>query len=134
MFPCERSETGELFQIGDASNGLNAISAVRLTENFRLLADCGNCVAKRLCSICPAYITECTDTGKADATAFQENCKEMIKYLSVRLERYTYLMESNRDGIDMVWPKEPSDDWLLDINFTTPKEENIGIEELAKSI
>lgn len=135
LYPCERTETGVLFQLGDARNGVDVGRAIRLAEMARHLSDCGNCIAKKLCSLCPAVISELKDAGIADSLAFQKTCQRIVASLPARLKEYTTAMEMNREIVDeLLRREEKTDDWNNDVRFVLTeeqqKEAELGVEEL----
>lgn len=135
LYPCERTETGPLFQMGDAENGVDADRAGCLMEEVRLLSDCGNCVAKRFCTVCPSVVSELADSGRADAWAMQKECVRQIGSLQLTLEYYTLAMETNPAAMDdMCNGDQESFDWLEEIRIVLTdeqrKEMRVDFEEL----
>jgi hypothetical protein len=114
---------GPLFQLGNAANGVDGNRALKLMELARLVADCGNCVARRLCPVCPAALSELS-SGVANARAFQKLCATTIDTLLTRLEQYTTTMERNATIVDAILPEqEETVDWLRNINIVATKEQ-----------
>lgn len=134
LYPCERLETVELYQLGDGTMDVDGDRALRIVEVIRLLGDCGNCVDKRFCTQCPAQVSTQKNSGKPDALAFQKNCWQAIADLSVQLEEYTTVMESNQSVLDKMLQKQETGDWLEDIEILlTEKQQELielGVEEL----
>ena len=73
LYPCEKTQNGRLFQLGDCTSGVQVERPKRLMEFIRLLGDCGNCIAKELCTKCPASIKELDGTGRPDALDYQKS-------------------------------------------------------------
>lgn len=130
LFPCERTETGELFKLGDAGSGVNVNKAIQLTEVARLIGDCGNCVAKRLCTLCPAVISELNGSGMADGVDFQETCQGLIATARAQLIDYTSIMETSGDMLDGLLRTDKGDDWLDDVSVIMTPEQ---LRELDRS-
>jgi sulfatase maturation enzyme AslB (radical SAM superfamily) len=138
LYPCEKTETGKIFELGHASTGVDIKRAVQLSELFRSLGDCGNCIARRLCPQCLATISELNNSGRANALVFQQRCKYAINILAAELEEYTTIMEMNQAVIDKLLPYEQSNDWLNDI-WLMPTEDQlreieVGVEELEQFV
>ncbi len=141
LFPCEKTEFGELFALGNTTNDLDVDKAYNLAELLRLHCDCANCIAREVCSYCPAILKESQDRpGFPDAVAFQRMCRQeaMRGGLSRILRDYTDVMESNPDVLDLVYAQESKgeDDWLTDVKVLATKLENeeLDIEELAEFV
>lgn len=138
FYPCERTETRDLFQLGNTQNGVNVQRAIRLAEVFRLLGDCGNCVVKNLCSICPAAILVGNGTSEADGLAFKRGCQRMISSIVVGLEEYSTIMERNPKVVDEVLSKIEFNDWLDDLKYLPTEKQlheiELGIEELESVV
>lgn len=124
LYCCERTETGEVFQLGMADRGVDTDRALRLAELGRLLSDCANCVAKRVCSLCASAMTEDKKSGKVDAQAYQKLCQSVVHNLSARLREYTDLMEvcQNQKTADTLMPRGHDDDWLDDLKYLLNEE------------
>jgi sulfatase maturation enzyme AslB (radical SAM superfamily) len=134
LYPCERTERGELFQLGDANSGVQVGKALRLMELARLLGDCGNCVAKKICSLCPYAVTESGASRGADAGEFRRGCQRTIDNLANRLARYTEAMEANHKFIDQLMAGASGDNWLKRIRFAPVVEENQNVELGVESV
>ncbi len=137
IYPCEKGETGKLHEIGDAQNGVDCRRALRLSDMMRLLADCGNCVSKRICSSCPAMVSDMGGSGRADALAFQEQCQLEIASLPGRLAEYTTVMEMNQGVLDKFIAKAAgNEDWLSDVRIVPTEEQlceiEVDVEELEE--
>jgi uncharacterized protein len=134
LYPCERTETGELFKLGDIINGVDFNSANRIMEISRLLGDCGNCVTKRSCHLCPSSVSENKNSGGADALKYQKECRGEIGNLISVLTKYTSVMETNKDKVNKILQKQVNDDWLNDVVFLPTVNElnevEVGVEEL----
>jgi sulfatase maturation enzyme AslB (radical SAM superfamily) len=139
LYPCEKTQTGALFCVGDATDGLNVDYALRLVERLRLISDCANCVARRLCPFCPAEFLERADSTTPDSFEFRTNCQGMIVGLPRLLKEYTTIMEANPDVVERLLHKE--DDtrkWVDDVRFLLTEEQqsevHLPIEELEPVI
>ena len=128
LFPCERTERGRLFRLGDGSSGVNVDRALCLTEEVRLLSDCGNCVVKRLCALCFAAVSELGATGRADSFAFRRYCEKEPGRFSAELQEYTAIMEANQAVVDEVLQDEKTEGWLGDTRFLMTEEQMKGID------
>lgn len=136
LYACEKTETGGLFQLGDVHGGVDVGRVIRLCERIRHLGDCGNCVAKKLCSLCPAVVSELEGAGIVDSMAFQKRCRRIVANLPALLEEYTTAMEVNQEIVDELLPREgQTGDWSEDVRFVLTveqrKEVEPGVEELA---
>lgn len=140
LFPCERTETGDLFKLGDAENGIDVERALRLTEKLRVLSDCGNCVSKRTCSFCPAVVVESGDSGMPDALTFQAECRQRIGSIYTALSEYVALMEANQGAADsIIGSNDSDDDWLGKVEFLLDEEQQkseveLEVEELEEMV
>ncbi|MCE5301652.1 MAG: radical SAM protein [Planctomycetaceae bacterium] len=139
LYPCEKTETGKLFELGDANADVNVERVISLMEQVRLLGDCGNCVARRLCGVCPAMSSEQGDSGDANRLAFRGICQSKIGDLTTKaLQEYTTIMERNQEILDDVLPTTESEDWLSDIRFQPTDEQlapvELGVEELTELV
>ncbi|NQT15336.1 MAG: radical SAM protein [Planctomycetes bacterium] len=140
LFPCERVEFGEFFEIGDATSGVDADKAYNcLVERIRLGCDCGNCVANEVCSLCPSWVTESKESpGKPDYLALQKTCKQLASESTflTRLSTYASIMEANDKVLDWLFPqKTPGQgDWLSDVKVIMESREyvELPVEELAE--
>jgi radical SAM protein with 4Fe4S-binding SPASM domain len=132
LYPCERTETGELFKLGDAYGGVDVNRSFRLIETFRLLGDCGNCPARAVCTLCPAAVLESNSTGRPDTFRFQSECWQQGANLRRSLEEYTRMMEMNRDVVDNVVNRQESDDWLEHVQIVLTDEQKEVIEAEVK--
>lgn len=135
---CEKTETSELFKLGDVEQGFDVKAAIRLLEACRLLGDCGNCVGGPFCSYCPAVVSENRNSGAANASAFQKRCHNHIRGLNRRLALYTTAMETNPNRVEECLPKgTPDVDWLKGLRHVPPEERlcdvDLGVEELELS-
>jgi sulfatase maturation enzyme AslB (radical SAM superfamily) len=133
LFSCERTEWGSLLELGSAANDfdVDVRKAHELTELVRLLCDCGNCVANRLCSHCPALVSESREhPGTVDGLAFQEECRQTQAALPGKLKAYTELMEVNPEILDVLLSGTTvDDDWLNDVKVIVPRRK--AVEELV---
>jgi hypothetical protein len=123
LYPCEKTERGKLFEIGDAAGDVDVTKAIALTERVRLLCDCGNCIANRLCSHCPGRLSELIGApGGADAPAFQAECQQMAqRVLPAQLTEYTEAMEASPQCLDAFLASQKTEnDWLNDLGIVAP--------------
>jgi hypothetical protein len=125
--------------LGDAANGLDVDSAIRLTEVVRLSGDCANCVARKLCPLCPADFFEQGTSGRPDGFAFQAKCREIINALPRMLREYTTAMEANPGLIDQLLQREDNTHgWVDNVRFVLAEEQQneieLGVEELEPMI
>jgi uncharacterized protein len=138
LYPCERTETGKSFELGNAEDGVDLYRAIRMTEAVRLLGDCGNCVARQFCAICPAWASELEDSGRQNALAFQRQCQMTRNNLQKQLAEYTTAMEANPGVVGKILQKGKTDDWVSDVRFIPTEGQlrviELGIEELEKVI
>ncbi len=128
FFPCERTERGKLFRLGDGRSGVDVDRAISLTEELRLLSDCGNCVVKRLCTFCFSAFSEMGVTGRADSLAFQRSCQKKTGTFFSELEEYTTIMEANGTVVDSILREEKTEGWLGDIRYVMTEAQLRGIE------
>lgn len=141
LYPCERTEAGEVFRLGTADSGVSTDRALRLAEVCRLLSDCGNCVAKRLCPLCAAAVSEEKDSERADALAFRKSCQSIVENLPMQLSAYTAIMETcpDREAVDKIVTKGPDDDWVESLQFLVTEEQmtkdvDLELEELEETV
>jgi len=129
-YPCERIETNSFTELGDVETGIDAHRSIRLLDIFHSLADCGNCVARNLCSICPAAIYE-IENKHVDTIAFQNECETMIKNLPNLLAEYTEIMERDPNLLDAVLKEDSTPHWSKELKFYYKTRPEIGVEELS---
>ncbi len=139
LYPCERTETGKLMELGDVSSGVDVERAVRLTDSVRLLSDCGNCVGKRACPLCLAAVNECESTGRPDAYRLQRKCRSENGYLLREdLIEYTTVMEANPEGACKLLRYRKGKDWRDSIRFLPSekqlKQTKLENEELEEAV
>jgi hypothetical protein len=108
-----------------------------LVEKVRLGCDCGNCVFKQVCSLCPARIAESKESpGEPDYLSLQRTCGQSASESTFRtkLSTYTTIMEANGKVLDWLFPpREPNPrDWLSDVKVITESQEyvELTVEEL----
>lgn len=121
LYPCEKTGRGVLFKIGDGTGDVDEDRAASLIDSVRRLCDCGNCVASRLCTHCPALISSSADDRLVvDAAAYQEHCRVMAQAtLPAHLKQYTEIMEVNPHILDAYFSSVKSvDDWLNDVTVS----------------
>ena len=139
-FPCERTEFGKLFEIGDAISDVDADKACDfLVERVRLGCDCGNCLIQQVCTLCPARVAESKESpGEPDYLALQRTCgrSALEPAFLTRLSTYTTIMEANGKVLDWVFPpRKPSPgEWLSGVKVITESQEYVEppVEELAE--
>jgi uncharacterized protein len=134
-FPCERTQTTELFQIGNTEKGIQVEKGIHLAEAVRMLSDCGNCVCKQICSLCPAVIQIRQNTDGPDGMAFQKDCLGRIIDLHEQLQDYTTVMEKNQEVVEkLLHSEQPADDWINEVAIIMTEEQRrevkVGVEEL----
>jgi hypothetical protein len=135
LHSCEKTEVGTLFELGDATSDIDVNRACRLVETVQRLCDCGNCAANRLCSHCPAQVSELRNNpGVADALAFQRECRQTAQAaLLTRLSEYTGIMEQNPGLLDLLLDAaKRDDDWLNDVGVVVP--ERRGTQPMVEAI
>lgn len=138
LYSCERTETGEVFRLGTANEGVDTDRAIWLSEACRLLSDCGNCVAKRVCPLCAAMLTEDKESGRLDAMACKDMCQRIVHGLPSGLAAYTAIMETCQDQavVDQIVGETKEDEWLETLQYRVTKELFIGadvdVEELEE--
>jgi uncharacterized protein len=116
-YPCERVELRDSFKIGNVWSGIDADKVSNMINYMSDVTECGNCVGKRLCSICPASITETDLNGYSDIR-IQEHCRSISDELGTQLGQYVSLMESQPDIFPDSTSNEMLDsDWLSNVFF-----------------
>jgi len=80
------------------------------------ITDCGNCVAKSFCSICPGAIFETKD-GRLDTIIFQNECKTAIKNLPDLLTEQLKIMERYPNLFDVVLIEDDTPNWAKELRF-----------------
>ena len=126
LYPCEKMNAADVGKLGDAQSGIDVRVAVQLTELVRLLGDCGNCVARKLCPICPASLSELNGSGIVDAKAFQAKCHLIMgSVLRTNLKEYTTFMEANQGSADKILKRtmDKLDDWAGHVRLVLPEEQ-----------
>ncbi len=125
-YPCEKTETSDSLNIGDVWSGIDSEKVESMINYFSEVTECSTCKAKRICSLCPAHITE-NKMRKRSATLISEACEKRRHKISLEIARYISLMErcptlfsdvfgdSSSDGYD--------DDWLRKIFFVYDQKE-----------
>ncbi len=139
LFPCEKTEFGELFAIGRARSDIDADKVCNvLIELVRLACDCGNCIVNKFCGLCPAVVTESPEMpGSPDFLALQRTCSQRASEsgLAARLREYTEVMEVNPKLLDQLYAGMDSanEDWLVNVKALVEKKEDVElqVEELA---
>ena len=110
LFPCERVDFGNLFEIGDATSDVDAEKVFDfLVERIRLGCDCGNCIINEVCTLCPAQVTESRESpGYPDSLSLRRTCQEFLSGSDfvARLEKYTEIMEANPKVLDWLYPEK----------------------------
>ena len=139
LYPCEKTETGKLFELGDANADVDVERVNNLMEQVRLLGDCGNCVARRWCGACPAMASEQGDSGNANRLAFQAVCQSKINGLiTTTLQDYTTVMERNQEILEDAFPVAEPEDWLGNVQFVPTEEQltpvELNVEELEEAV
>ncbi len=141
LYPCEKTEFGDLFALGNAEGDVNGDRAYYLSEMLRLHCDCANCIASSLCGLCPAQTTESKDhRGRLDGFALKRTCQRLASESSLagRLREYSEIMEANPDVLDWIYEEEHSseDDWLNHVQLltATPRRVNLPVEELEEFV
>ena len=139
LYSCEKTAFGELFVLGNAASDVDANRSYTLVEKMRINCDCGNCVIKGLCGMCPAQLKESEEhPGTLDIAHLLETCQKRMADRSVaaRLASYTEIMDNNADVLDWIYEGESSsaDDWLNKVKLFTASPLRIAweIEELQE--
>jgi hypothetical protein len=117
-FPCERVELRDSFKIGDVWSGLDANKVSIMVNYMSEVTQCGSCVGKHLCSICPAMITG-TNANSYSDIRIQQHCRKISEDLSNQLMQYVSSIEI-QPGI---FPDSDSNqeelDWISNVYFIT---------------
>lgn len=134
LYPCQRTGRGALFEIGDADRGIDVERAVRLVEASRLLGDCGNCPAKRLCTMCTSFVSEDEGSGTLDGSPFRDECVRMIDGLVSFFKEYTILNETNPGIVKNADDGSRDEGWVYNTRLLPSgmdsDEMKVGVEEL----
>jgi hypothetical protein len=115
------------YELGDVTNGINANKSLRLTEKFRLLGDCGNCIFKVICGRCPAVASEYISDSSI-ALIFQNACQLATDSFATILAEYVTIMETSGDVIDRIIPEGAGFDWTNSVEFLLTEEQLEEVE------
>jgi sulfatase maturation enzyme AslB (radical SAM superfamily) len=96
-YVCERCESTEATYLGDVWSGFDPSRSERLMEQYRQIADCGNCIAQKHCSNCFTSFQQSEGAGLI-GEAYDYKCQSIRKETPIMLKRYTEIMEINPDA------------------------------------
>lgn len=142
VYPCERIDFNKLTEIGDALNDISVdkVDDV-LIEMVRLSCDCGNCIIRQICTLCPAQLSESRESpGYPDFLALQRTCADYASQpaIAARLAQYTGVLEVNPKVFDRVYPPitGEQEDWLNDVMsvLAEQKDVELTVEELKEFV
>ena len=103
-YPCEKIDVlpnnESFFSLGNAQTGFASQKSIAILNTFTLMSDCGNCVARRMCTICPSYIKHLHDSSlNGDEFLFQcgmmrQSAKKIIAVYTSIMEQYPHFFDS----------------------------------------
>ena len=115
-YPCERVELRDSFKIGDVWSGIDANKVSNMINYMSDVTECGNCVGKHLCSICPALISE-KEPNCYNDVRIQEHCRGIHGDLSSKLQQYISLLETHPHIFQDNAPDITELEWISNIYF-----------------
>ena len=91
-YPCERVEFRDSFKIGDVWSGVDAKKVSKMVNYMSEVTECGKCVGKNLCGVCPAIITE-SKTNQYSDLRIKSHCQTISNDLIKQLSQYVSLLK-----------------------------------------
>ena len=133
-YSCERVEMNDALALGDVWTGFEPARAVGVSEIFRHLGDCGNCIVQKTCSACLTSI-QIRGDGSINGPAYEYECQRRRRALPFVLKCYTEIMEENPQAFDHRYG-ESLPTFLANTRFAGSFEdrggESLGVEELVE--
>jgi hypothetical protein len=134
-YPCEKVDDADSPLLGNVWEGFDGSRADKLSAFPGDFADCGNCVIKRLCTVCPSIIRGFQATKGADSAILRRRCETLKEERIAALITYTSMMERNPSAFDTLTDEGGlARSWVKDLRFPAPSKplsaEELGTEEL----